>query len=400
MVDDFDVCFLVFSLQRWDYSNRKFMFLNLSERINKKSIIIFIDRPLNFLPGSIFKEKLLHPLKFIINKIHINEKLIIFRPIYFFHEQFLGGKVNKVNKKLLESQLLKNGLDLAKFKKIVYWIYSPYFLPFYQSLIPNEKYLIYEVFDEITKSPLDKIHKTTARIEPKTLNEANIIFTISDSVASVRSHYKNKVVVIGNGINYEYFDNKENLKDPPHDICFIKKPIICLSGVIRNWIDFKLLESLILSNSDLSFVLIGKVEKNVSKKVKTLISEFSNVHHLGYKSQSELAKYYSYIDVGIIPYLQTDFIKSSRPIKLFEFLASGVPVVSVPVDVHSITEIPGVIYIAYDIDEFQKKIRKAINDKSTNFIKLRKEIAKQNSWEKINNKIIEKIYEFGLLERH
>jgi len=70
----------------------------------------------------------------------------------------------------------------------------------------------------------------------------------------------------------------------------------------------------------------------VWKKAKTdRLKKMPNVHFLGPISYHDLPELYNYFDIGIIPHQITKFTKSMNPLKMYEYLACGLPVVTTPV---------------------------------------------------------------------
>jgi glycosyltransferase involved in cell wall biosynthesis len=71
---------------------------------------------------------------------------------------------------------------------------------------------------------------------------------------------------------------------------------------------------------------------------------------------------------------------------MFEYLAAGVPVVTVPVDYGNLEEVEGAIYIARSSTEFLEKVERALHSKDRSTCQL---IARKNSWHEVALKILE-----------
>jgi GT2 family glycosyltransferase len=56
----------------------------------------------------------------------------------------------------------------------------------------------------------------------------------------------------------------------------------------------------------------------------------ANVHHLGIRPHAEIGAYLQGFDVGLVPHLINDFTRSLDPLKTYEYLAAGLPVISTP----------------------------------------------------------------------
>lgn len=62
------------------------------------------------------------------------------------------------------------------------------------------------------------------------------------------------------------------------------------------------------------------------------VAALPNVHRLGYRSYDALPAYLRGMQVGVLPTLLNDYTRSMFPMKFYEYLAAGLPVVSTPLD--------------------------------------------------------------------
>lgn len=126
------------------------------------------------------------------------------------------------------------------------------------------------------------------------------------------------------------------------------------------------------------FILIGPIS---SKDILAKTSKTNNIKFLGPKVYKELAVYLYYFDVCIMPFIINDLIKDVNPVKLYEYLSMGKPVVAPTYE--EIKEFADYIYLAHDYDDFSEKLGKALNEKKNDdLIKIRINFAKQHTWEK------------------
>ena len=91
-------------------------------------------------------------------------------------------------------------------------------------------------------------------------------------------------------------------------------------------IDYNLLFQLIAKNPSIGFLLVGQFDRPEAKELQ----RYANVRQNGRINYDELARYYAAMDVGLIPYQLTPRIEGVFPTKFFEYLASGLPVLTVP----------------------------------------------------------------------
>jgi glycosyltransferase involved in cell wall biosynthesis len=273
---------------------------------------------------------------------------------------------------LLRRVLLKQGRK----KFDVTWLTHPHYnfaLPAAPSNVlvydcndPNEE--LYADDDEIRRRWIRK-HETEA------LQKADVVFATAKRLLTKCKAINSNVYLATNGVPSSFFQTDHVV---PHDIAAIKQPIVGYVGTIADWIDFDLLRTLASKNSDLSFLFIGQ---NIS--TNTTLAAFKalkNVFFLEKRRHDEIPGYMSQLSVGLIPFKVNALTQAVNPVKLFEYLAAGVPVVSSPLD--EVLAFSDVVYIA-EKDDFADKIRLAINSDTPEAREVRKASVKQYTWDNI-----------------
>ena len=124
------------------------------------------------------------------------------------------------------------------------------------------------------------------------------------------------------GVNYEHFAAKRQC---PSEIASLPRPILGFAGGVSPCCDFELLRLLAESMPQASIVLVGPVMIDIAAERLP-----GNVHILGNRPYADLPAYVQAFDVGLIPYLLNDWTASVDPLKLLEYLAAGIPVVTTP----------------------------------------------------------------------
>ncbi|HEU0048510.1 MAG TPA: glycosyltransferase, partial [Nitrososphaera sp.] len=101
---------------------------------------------------------------------------------------------------------------------------------------------------------------------------------------------------------------------------------------------------------------------------------------LGEKHYAEIPDWVSKFDVVIIPFKRTPLTESTNPVKAYEILAAGKPIVSVPIP--EMRALSRFVRLASDAKEFEKEISDALTDNEPKQIEARRAFAKENTWEK------------------
>lgn len=177
-------------------------------------------------------------------------------------------------------------------------------------------------------------------------------------------------------------------EEEPDDMKIIPHPRIGVVGAIDDYkIDIDLLKEVAQAKTDWYFVLIGPVDyaaiqnqKNDPSKDKTNINELNdlpNIHFLGQREYDIVPKYVTSFDVAMIPYKKSAYNDSSFPLKFWEFMASGKPIVATGAT--PLKKFQFLFEWAESKEEFIRAIENALNDtpeKET----LRVNEAKKHDW--------------------
>ena len=86
--------------------------------------------------------------------------------------------------------------------------------------------------------------------------------------------------------------------------------------------------------------------------------KYPNAHWLGFRPYDQIPGYGSGFDVALMPWLDNDWIRLCNPIKMKEYLALGLPVVSTPFP--ELAQYPGLISVATDRADFVAKVRQVL----------------------------------------
>jgi glycosyltransferase involved in cell wall biosynthesis len=182
---------------------------------------------------------------------------------------------------------------------------------------------------------------------------ADIIITPTESIRSkILSRNKGKlnVRVIPNGVPRAEIARVPNMRKPEavSRIGFI--------GTLASWVDFNLIFDVATRMPNCEFVVAGD-GPNYSNWKKSP----SNCKFIGRVSMAKRHEVISSFDVGLIPFKRVSLADSAFPLKLLEYFARGVPVVSSPlVETKNIAE--GFAYFADNVDVWIAQINNALND--------------------------------------
>ena len=239
---------------------------------------------------------------------------------------------------------------------------------------------------------LDEFHEDISgdlSIQLKVWDNLNVIkpvlccATANRLIKQLESHLgKNqKIISAKNAVNVSHFDYEKNdTKKPPMDLASVvknNKPIVGFYGALAPWIDFELINETAKKHQEWNFVLLGVDYNDAAADLE----KGKNVFNLGAKNYELLPAYAKYFNCAIIPFRQGEIAKATSPVKLFEYMAAGLPTVCT----RDLDECRGYeyVYMAENNADFEKKLKQAISDyKNDDIRKKLLDQAKQNTWKK------------------
>lgn len=190
---------------------------------------------------------------------------------------------------------------------------------------------------------------------------------------------KQKLTLTRNAVNVEHFDyTKNKTVTPPADlkkIIALKTPIVGFYGALAPWIDFKLINAVAKNHPEWNFVLLGVDYNGAAADLENT----DNIHNLGAKNYKNLPKYVRFFDCAIIPFKKGEIAKATSPVKLFEYMAAGLPTICT----RDLLECSGYdyVYMSKDDADFDRLLAIAIKDHKQPKARAKLlEQAKENTW--------------------
>jgi glycosyltransferase involved in cell wall biosynthesis len=235
------------------------------------------------------------------------------------------GWIRGLNRFLLRIAIVR-ALRQHSLEMPLIWTYHPFMLDVIDGLPISS--LLYHCVDDIAAIP--GVDAESFRMaERQLLIRADIIFATAISLFNHCKQYNNNTHYLPNVVDAEHFGLALKPGPIPGDLALISEPRLCYHGVLSDFkIDFQLLLDAALLRPDWSWVFIGEEREGQKNLLVAELQTLPNVHFLGYKPYAELPSYLRGIQVGLLPSLVNDYTRGMFPMKYFEYLAAGIPVVS------------------------------------------------------------------------
>jgi glycosyltransferase involved in cell wall biosynthesis len=255
-------------------------------------------------------------------------------------------------------------------------VVSPVWTPWLDTL--PFKHVIYDCIDDVA------VHIPRAMLTPlyrKWEHEliaraAGAVVTAEPLRAALRGHRTDlPVATIRNGVDFERFQRLARSSPRPPDLPSGKRPIVGFVGALYGWIDWKLVAEVVRTLPECDFVFVGPRDRRGSED---RLAGLENVAFLGVRPYDRVPAYMQAFDVCWVPFDQSQVSRAANPVKIFEYLSLGKPVVSTPVaDVESFENH---ILVGGNPPEIAAHLRAALDDDAAKAAG-RVRFAQANSWD-------------------
>jgi glycosyltransferase involved in cell wall biosynthesis len=263
------------------------------------------------------------------------------------------------------------------FSDAIVWVYRP---SYYHALgaIPH-RWLVFDLVDDLSAyggGHWDHIeHQIKGLVE-----ESDLLVVTAKTLLDRYGSSAARAVQVANGFDAELFSPKRVGTEVPPLLSGIPRPILGFIGTLFSFLDFDLLEQVARVHHDKSLVLVGPVEASVKRDVARL-RELPNVVHIGGQPQAEIPAYVSAFDVCLNPFRRGRVADSVSPLKVYEYLAMGRPVVSMPMKALQMEDVARVVVFADSPSEFCERIDSSLDDEVQGATRARRDAVAAYSWD-------------------
>ena len=234
----------------------------------------------------------------------------------------------------------------------------------------NEKTLIYHCYDEIKGAPY-WLSKHGLRLEAGFMKMADAVIVTSQGLYDSKKDFCKQCFIVKNAVKVDLF--KKGFNPLPGT----GKTVVGYVGTVDDRSDYELLQYLFTAMPDAEFVFVGRI---LSERGKDILSKYPNVKIEGPKMPEQLPPYLQSFSVGIIPFVKDDFTKGIYPMKINEYLAAGLPVVST--DFGDIADFADLVKITDDKEAFLQHVLSEIAGDTPEKRTARLKTAENNTWDK------------------
>lgn len=237
---------------------------------------------------------------------------------------------------------------------------TPCLLPTLRGLDADLRaYLV--VDDYVGLAPDASGARRIAASHERSLREADVVWAISETLAGAIRPLRADVRLTATGVDHARFAAARGR--PAHPlVARTSSPRIGLLGVLNDRIDWELIESVARRRPDWRFLLVGAVRHAGPETAPALerLRHLGNVTLLGEVREDEIPACIAGFDVGLIAYRRGRGTLGINPLKLYQYLAVGKPVVATPLP--TVVDFGDVVRLAGDTDAFERAIEASLKE--------------------------------------
>ena len=241
-------------------------------------------------------------------------------------------------------------MEKLRFKDPISWSFLPSSAPVSGTL--GEELVVYHCVDEFSAfsdAPAQQIRE----LERRLLAKADVVICSSEKLRADKARVNPSSYLVQHGVDLEHFAKAYGPgTTPPDEVKNLPGPVIGFWGLIADWVDLALVRHVADAFSGGSVVLLGSSTTDLSP-----LDGARNIHFLGRRPYADLPRYAKAFDVALMPFKVNELTLAANPLKVREYLAAGLPVVSTAIPE---VERLGLCRIGADADSVVREISAAI----------------------------------------
>ena len=226
--------------------------------------------------------------------------------------------------------------------------------------------------------------------------KADVIFTVSEYLAAKFQPKTSAALIrhLPNGVNLELFSRPADAPRARRNDRKQRRPVFTYVGVLSNRFDFGIAEAVARGFPQCTLLLVGPIHNSEKSRFKVL-KGLPNVEWRGLLHHGLIPHILRESDVLLIPHTLSPLALSMDPLKLYEYLTTGLPIVAT--DVPPMNKYGHLVYVAKDVESFVEKVSLALHEQETSegesMWRSRIDEAQNHSWESRVESIIKDILE-------
>jgi len=223
---------------------------------------------------------------------------------------------------------------------------------------------------------------TIEAMEESLLRRADRVLYVSHALmADDAETVGDRAVFIDHGVDLAHFRFRQPDQRPP-ELADVTGPVIGFFGGLDDYVvDLALLERVAIEIPEATLVLVGDATCPMDR-----LTRLPNVRWFGFRPYEDIPGFGSAFDVAVMPWLDNEWIRLCNPIKLKEYLALGLPVVSM--DYPEVHAYGGLVRVASDPTQFVAQVRASLADGGPATPAARRAAVAGSSWDQLAERLV------------
>lgn len=297
--------------------------------------------------------------------------------------------INRINQSVLARYILGATKRLRFAEDAILWTYVPASVALLAVLVRRKRGapgkgavgsgpVVYHCVDEHSAFPGFVSPEVVRRYDDELTRRADLVITTAENLRRTRVALNPHTYTVPNAADVGLFNRALDPGLPiPSDLAAIPAPRLAVVGLHDSRLDVDALEALAEADSSWHIVLIGPVKAG---QVDTgRLRAHPNIHLLGERPRQELPGYLKGMAVALIPYRLNELTRNIFPLKLYEYLAAGLPVVAAALP--ELVSLAGAVSLAGGPEQYPALVREALADSSPEARVARAASAAKETWE-------------------
>jgi glycosyltransferase involved in cell wall biosynthesis len=273
---------------------------------------------------------------------------------------------------------------------VVLWLYDPCAFDLIGAC--GEELAVYDCVDDYAEQvgANARRRRFVAEADAEVARRAGLVFATTDGLFERQRRRNVNTHLVPNGADYDHFASVGEGSEAPEALA-LGRPLVGFAGNLTlEKVDFALLERFTEARPSWTIALVGPADARARPAVERLASR-PNVAWLGPKPYEDLPRYVAAFDVGLIPYRSNAYTRNCSPLKVYEYLAAGKPVVATGVP--SLSSMEPDIVLTDGAEGFAAAVEDALAPSQNGAIARRRALAARNTWETRAERLLQLVSE-------
>ena len=262
------------------------------------------------------------------------------------------------------------------FEQPVQWFYDPMATTSFVGSM-NERAIVYDCMDQLSQfrgAPPELVRR-----EAELLTKADVVFAGGPKIHKAKRVLNANCHSYGCGVDVPHFGQARAAETVvPAEVAKLEGPVLGFFGVVDERMDYELLSFVAQARPNWNLVIIGPT----AKVDPQALPQHPNLHWLGGRDYAQLPAYVKGFDICLMPFAMNEATEFINPTKALEYMATGRPIVSTPVE-DVVLQFSEVVHLATTPDEFLAACEQILQTPDQARIKRGLAMAEENTWEAI-----------------